>query len=296
MQTFLDLSAETLYNAAAQGVRILLILLAAAVGSKLVNKSIPNIRKRIVSVMLKHGDSGSSELEKRAETLGGILRKTISVSIWAVAIAMSLREAGFEIAPILASAGVLGLAVGFGAQSLVRDVISGLFLLLENQIRVNDVAVINGVSGQVEEINLRTTVLRSMDGAVHIFPNGAIQTLANRTRDYSCYVFDMGVAYTEDTDRVMEVMQEVAGQLMREEEFAPQILAPLEVLGVDRFADSAVIIKARIRTTPMQQWAVGRELNRRFKKRFDELGIEIPLPQRTIHIAASPPVETAKKA
>jgi len=130
-------------------------------------------------------------------------------------------------------------------------------------------------------------VLRSVDGAVHIFPNGTIQTLSNLTHQYSYYVFDMGVAYKEDTDRVAGVMKAVADQMMGEEEFRPSILEPLEILGVDKFADSAVIIKARIKTVPIRQWAVGRELNRRFKKRFDELGIEIPFPQRTIHVVGS---------
>ena len=296
MQSFLDLSIETLHNAAQHGIRIVLTLLAAYIGSKIVNKSIPRLRKQIVAMMLQHGEAKNGELEKRAATLGGIFRKTVTIVFWAVAVVMSLREAGFDIGPILASAGVLGLAVGFGAQNLVRDVISGLFMLLENQIRVNDVALINGTGGLVEEINLRTTVLRGLDGTVHVFPNGAIQSLSNMTRDYSYYLFDMGVAYKEDTDHVVQVMQEVAGELMQEEKFAPLILAPLEVLGVDQFADSAVIIKARIRTVPIQQWTVGRELNRRFKKKFDELGIEIPFPQRTIHFAASPPLEPVKQA
>jgi small conductance mechanosensitive channel len=199
---------------------------------------------------------------------------------------MALREIGFDITPILAGAGVIGLAVGFGAQNLVRDVISGFFILIENQIRVNDVAVINGTGGLVEEINLRTTVLRSQDGVVHVFPNGSITTLSNMTREFSFYVFDIGVAYKEDTDRVAEVLREIAEEMRRDQRFAPVILEPLEVLGVDRFADSAVMVRARIKTQPIQQWNVGREMNRRIKKRFDELGIEIPFPHRSVHIGA----------
>jgi small conductance mechanosensitive channel len=156
-------------------------------------------------------------------------------------------------------------------------------MLVENQIRVNDVAVINGTGGLVEEINLRTTVLRSLDGVVHIFPNGTITTLSNMTREYSYYVFDVGVAYKEDTDHVTEVLREIAERLRHDAAFADFILEPLEVLGVDRFADSAVIIRARIKTKPVQQWMVGREMNRRIKKRFDELGIEIPFPHTSLY-------------
>ncbi len=294
MRSFAELTVETLYYAAQHAIRILLILVAAFVASRIVSKSIPRLKNRIVSLMLRHGGAQNGELEKRAVTLGAIFRKTITVGIWVLAVAMTLREAGFDIGPILAGAGVLGLAIGFGAQNLVRDVISGLFLLMENQIRINDVVVINGTSGVVEEINLRTTILRSLDGAVHVFPNGTIQTLSNMTHEYSYYVFDIGVAYKEDTDRVLEAMREVAERLMQEKEFQPLMLEPLEVLGLDRFTDSAVIIKARIKTPPMKQWAVGREMNRRLKKRFDELGIEMPFPQRTVQVVPSAPEKPPK--
>jgi len=291
MRSLADLTIETLYNASQHALRVLLILLVALLASRIINRSIPRLRAHIVKLMLRHGEERHGELEKRAVTLGAIFRKTATVCIWLLALVMCLKEAGFDIGPILAGAGVVGLAVGFGAQNLVRDVLSGLFLLMENQIRINDVVLINGTGGLVEQINLRTTVLRGLDGTVHIFPNGTIQTLANMTREYSYYVFDMGVAYKEDTDHVVEVMQDVAARLMAEEKYKPLILEPLEILGVDRFADSAVIIKARIKTLPVQQWTVGREMNRRLKKRFDELGIEIPFPQRTVHFAASPPQE-----
>jgi small conductance mechanosensitive channel len=222
-------------------------------------------------------------LEKRASTLGGIFRRAAKLVIWIVAIVMVLREAGFDIGPILAGAGIVGLAVGFGAQNLVRDIISGMFLLVENQVRVNDVAIINGTGGLVEELNLRTTVLRGLDGTVHIFPNGAINSLSNMTHGYSYYLLDVGVAYKEDTDRVVSVLKAIADEMMQEEEYRTLILEPLEVLGVDKFADSAVIIKARIKTVPIQQWVVGREMNRRIKKKFDELGIEIPFPHVSVY-------------
>jgi small conductance mechanosensitive channel len=169
--------------------RVILILMAALLVSKLASRFVRALRMRIVEVMKRRrGEEPTLELEKRAATIGGIIRKTIGGVVWAVALVMALREIGFDIAPILAGAGVAGLAIGFGAQNLVRDVISGLFMLIENQIRVNDIAIINGTSGLVEEINLRTTVLRGVDGTVHIFPNGAINTLSNMTHEFSYYV------------------------------------------------------------------------------------------------------------
>jgi small-conductance mechanosensitive channel len=196
---------------------------------------------------------------------------------------MALRELGFDVGPILAGAGVVGLAVGFGAQNLVRDMITGLFMLIENQVRVSDVAIINGTGGLVEEVNLRTTVLRSLDGTVHVFPNGTINTLSNMTREYSYHVFDLGVAYKEDVDRVMEVITDVGRELEAAEPYSEYIIQPLEILGVDKFGDSEVVIKGRIKTQPIQQWAVGREFNRRIKRRFDEEGIEIPFPHRSLY-------------
>jgi small conductance mechanosensitive channel len=266
--------------------RVLLIL-AAAYGASIVARRIARTAQTsAVAAMARHAGGSTFELEKRATTIIGIARKTAVSLIWGVAVVIALEEIGFDITPIIAGAGVAGLAVGFGAQNLVRDVISGFFMLIENQIRVNDVAVINGTGGLVEEINLRTTVLRSADGGVHVFPNGSITTLSNMTREYSYYVLDLGVSYAEDTDRVVAVLREVAGQMASEEPYREMILEPIEILGVDRFTDSAVVIKARIKTQPVQQWTVGRELNRRIKKRFDELGVEIPFPQRTLHLAA----------
>ncbi len=255
---------------------------AAYIAAKIFHKSIPKVRDQIIDSMKRHGRA-DIELEKRAATLSGLFRKTVVVVIWIVAVIMALKEAGFDVGPILAGAGVVGLAVGFGAQNLVRDLVSGLFLLLENQIHVNDVAIINGTGGLVEQINLRTIVLRSLDGTIHVFPNGNITSLANMTHEYSYYLFNIGVAYKEDTDHVIEVLKQIADDFMKEEKYKSLVLAPLEVLGVDSFGDSAVIIKARFKTLPIQQWVVGREMNRRIKKKFDELGIEIPFPHRSLY-------------
>jgi small-conductance mechanosensitive channel len=265
-------------------VRIGAILIGTMITVKISSRFVKLIRSNIVLMMKRHrpGDS-TLQLEKRATTIGAILRKTIAVLIWAVSIIMILRELDFDIAPILAGAGVIGLAVGFGAQNLVRDVISGLFMLVENQISVNDVAIINGTGGLVEEVNLRTTVLRGLDGTVHIFPNGAITSLSNMTHGFSFYVFDVGVAYKEDTDRVVQVLKDIAAEMRQSKEYGHLILEPLDALGVDQFGDSAVIIKVRIKTLPAAQWQVGREMNRRIKKRFDAEGIEIPFPHRSLY-------------
>jgi moderate conductance mechanosensitive channel len=223
---------------------------------------------------------------KRVSTLTGLVR-TIAVSIvWATASVIILGQIGLDVTPILAGAGILGLAVGFGAQNLVRDVLSGFFLVLENHVRVGDVAVINGTGGLVESITYRVTVLRDLAGAVHVFPNGSINTLANMTLRWSAYLLDVGVAYKEDTDRVVDVMKRVAEELRADRELGPKILGPLEVFGVDDFADSAVILKARIRTLPIEQWTVGREYRRRLKKAFDAEGIEIPFPHLALYAGA----------
>jgi len=285
-------SIETLYPYIFSLIRVVVILAIALIGSRLSGRIIRSVRTRIVAVMTRHAADQSEAVEKRAATIGALLRKVITVLIWTIATIMAVRELGFDAGPLLAGAGVAGLAIGFGAQNLVRDVVSGLFILLENQIRVNDVAVINGTGGLVEQVNLRTIVLRGLDGVVHIFPNGTITTLSNMTMDYSYYVFDMGVAYKEDTDRVVAVMREVAEQLRADPEFAAMIIEPLEVLGVDKFADSAVIIKARIKTKPIRKWTIGREMNRRLKKKFDETGIEIPFPHTSIYFGeVSKPIQ-----
>ena len=206
------------------------------------------------------------------------------VLLWAIALIMILKELNFEVWPLVTGAGVIGVAIGLGAQSVIKDILGGLLLLIENQIRIGDVAVINGKGGLVEELNLRTTVLRGEDGAVHIFANGSIQSLSNLTREYSFYVFNLSVDYKENTDHAIQVLKEIADQLQSEEPYHSVVLAPLEVMGVDQLGDFAVVIKARFKTLPGQQWLIGREMNRRIKQRFEEAQIEMPFPTRTIHI------------
>jgi small-conductance mechanosensitive channel len=206
-----------------------------------------------------------------------------------IALLMVLGQLGLDITPVLTGAGIAGLAVGFGAQTLVRDIISGFFLILENQVRVGDAAGINGTDGIVEAINLRTIVLRDIEGTVHVFPNGGINTLANRSKDFSYYVVDFSVSYYDDSDRVADTIRSVGASLQADPAFGPSILAPIEVLGVDSFADWSVKMKARIKTVPLKQWDVGRELRRRIIKAFEQQGFAIPFP---VPSTATPPART----
>ncbi len=244
---------------------------------------ITGLERDVALRMLAARTTSPGEAEKRVSTLGRICRSVLYLLTITVAGMMILERVGMDINPILAGAGVVGLAVGFGAQNLVKDVISGLFFIIENRIRVGDVAILNGTGGLVEQVNLRTTVLRGLDGTIHVFPNGSIGSLSNMTHEFSYYLFNVGVAYKEDTDRVTAVLKEIGDEMLRDEAYKDFILEPLEILGVDQFADSAVIIKARFKTVPIKQWLVGREMNRRIKKRFDEEGIEIPFPHRTFY-------------
>ncbi len=196
---------------------------------------------------------------------------------------MIMQELGVNITPLLTAAGIGGLAIGFGAQNLVRDVITGFFLILEDQIHVGDVVTIDGTSGLVQAVKLRTVVLRDLSGTVHVIPNGAISTLSNMTKEFSYYVMDVGVAYKEDTDHVVDVLREVGEDLEGDQNFSGHILEPLEILGVNDFGDSAVTIKVRIKTVPLKQWMIGRELRRRIKKAFDARGIEIPFPHMSLY-------------
>ena len=224
------------------------------------------------------------ERSKRLRTLGNLVHNVVGVLVGGTAALMILRELRIDVVPILTGAGIVGLAVGFGAQTLVKDVISGFFMILENQVRVGDVAVINGTGGLVEAITLRTIVLRDLEGTVHVFPNGSINTLANRSKDYSYAVLDVSVAYKEDTDKVSDVLRAVGDDVRSDAAFAPVILEPLEVLGVDSLGESGVVIKTRVKTLPLKQWEVARELRRRIKRRFDAEGIEIPYPQVALSV------------
>ena len=235
-----------------------------------------------------------SESEKRVETLIRLIRQAALILLWVTTILILLKEIGVDVTPVLASAGIVGLAVGFGAQNLVRDFISGFFFILENQVRVGDVAIINGTGGLVERVNFRTIVLRDLGGIVHVFPNGTVTTLSNLTNDWSAYVFEIGVAYKENTDKVIEVMGRVGAEMKQDEILGSYMIEEPEIFGVDKFDSSAVVIKGRIKTKPIRQWLIGREYLRRIKLAFDEAGIEIPFPHQTLYFGeASKPIEVA---
>ncbi|MDD2319758.1 MAG: mechanosensitive ion channel family protein [Geobacteraceae bacterium] len=262
--------------------RILIILLLGWFLGVVIEKVLKKLERRLVK---KGEDDGEppTESTKRAETLVRLIRQGVYLAIWITIGLVILQEIGVDIGPILAGAGILGLAVGFGGQNLVRDVISGFFIILENQVRVGDVAIINGTGGLVEKVNFRTIVLRDLAGVVHIFPNGTITTLSNMTQEWSAYVFEIGVAYKENTDVVTRVLGQVLGDLCKDPTHGELILEEPEIYGVNKLDDSAVVIKGRIKTKPSRQWQVGREFLRRVKLAFDEQGIEIPFPHSTVY-------------
>jgi small conductance mechanosensitive channel len=275
-----DFYAPIFFNA----IRIGFILLSAYLCTLAVGRLLRGIRHSIVKVMERAGGAPDYELEKRAKTIDGLARKALFGLIWVTAGLMILKEMNFDVRPLLAGAGLVGVAIGFGAQSIVKDILGGLFLMMENQVRVNDIAVINGKGGLVEEINLRTIVLRGEDGAVHIFPHGGIQSLSNLTREFSFYVFSLSVSYNDDADEVVAVLKQIGEQIAGEEPYRSAILAPLEIWGVDQLANSGVVVKARFKTLPGRQWLVGREMNRRIKKRFEEAHLEIASSAQPIYL------------
>lgn len=256
---------------------VVLILLLAWVALRVARRLIRLFREH----MARHNANG--EDIKRVETLSRVFRYAASVLIWVVAAMLVLSELGISIAPILATAGVAGIAIGFGAQTLVKDYFSGLFLLLENQIRQGDVVAIADKAGLVEEVTLRYVRLRDYEGAVHFVPNSSITTVTNRSRDFAYAVVDVGVAYKEDIDRVFDVMRTVAGELRQDSGFGPRIIDDLEIAGVENWADSSVVIRCRLKTLPLEQWGVRREVLLRLKKAFDARGIEIPYPHLTVY-------------
>jgi moderate conductance mechanosensitive channel len=258
------------------GVRILIIVALTLV-------ALP-VARYLSNRVFGWGRREDEEYRKRADTLSAVIRYLLSITVLTVAAVMVLGEVGVEVGPILAAAGIVGLAVGFGAQSLVQDVISGFFILLEDQVRVGDVVRIGDKGGLVERMTLRMVVLRDLAGVVHYIRNGQIQVVSNMTKEYGRYIFDIGVAYREDVDHVIRVIREVDEEIRADPEFRDDILEPIEILGLDQFGDSAVVIKARNKTKPIRQWAVGREFNRLLKKRFDREGIEIPFPHITMYM------------
>lgn len=261
--------------AAQSAIRIALVLVGGFILARVLRALLMHLERVLVRAGERTGALVAAT-RSRVSTLTGVLRALALVVLWSVVTMICLSQLGLDVRPILAGAGIVGLAVGFGAQYLVRDVIAGFFLVLEDQVRVGDVAVVNGTGGLVETLTFRTIGLRDLAGTVHIFPNGGVTTLANMTRGWSGYVVDVEVPFREDPDRVIAVMRRVGDELRADPAHAPLILEPIEIFGVDGFKEASLVIKARLKTAPIQQWAVGREYRRRLVQAFAAEGIESP--------------------
>jgi moderate conductance mechanosensitive channel len=273
METLLAGIPERFWPYLRVGLRLGFIVITAVVVAYLLRRLVSRLRFHIVQMAEEIEGVPDPEVEKRAATVAGVFQTLVSAIIGTIAIAMSLREMGFDIGPLVAGAGVAGIAIGLGSQHLFKDLLNGFFLLIDDQVRVGDVAIVNGTGGVVEELNLRTTVLRDSEGVVHFFQNGNITSLANRTRDYSHYVFQIGLAYGSNVDAAIEILHHIDAQV-RSGPMGEWIREPLEPWGIDQFVETGVILKARIKTQAGKQWQVGREMNRLIKAAFEEAGIE----------------------
>ena len=272
MRQTLDAFVAALPAYLATPARVLLILALAAIALRFIPRLISRVRKAVQE------RQDSAEDSRRIHTLSRVIRYVFTVLVTVVTGILLLGEFGVSVAPILGAAGVVGIALGFGAQSLVKDYFTGFFLLLENQIRVGDIVEAGGKSGVVEELTLRYLRLRDYSGNVHYVPNGNISVVTNMSLGYANAVIDAGVAYGEDVDRVIGVMRQVGEELRQDAAFSAKILDALDVAGVDRWGDSSVVIRCRFKVVPLEQWNVRREYLRRLKAAFDREGIEIPFP------------------
>ena len=269
----LDADART---AITHGVRIVLILIAASV--------LQSVASRLIRTFREFMERRDPDQQGRIQTLGRVFRYIAAVVIWLLAGMLVLGELGISVAPVLATAGVAGLAVGFGAQSLVKDYFTGFFLLLEDQIRQGDVVDFGSQSGVVEEVTLRYVRLRNFDGHVFFVPNGEIKVVKNMTRDFAQAVIRVGIAYREEVDEAFEVMKEVGKEMREDPVFGPNLAADLEIIGVDEWGDSSVNLICRLKVVPpIQQWSIRREFLRRLKHAYDARGIEIPFPHLTVY-------------
>ena len=267
------------------GLRILLVALL----TYLLVRAISSSTARLEAQVLSGGGPDRVEQIKRARTLGRLVKNALTALVLGVGTLTILRELNVDIMPVLTGAGIVGLAIGFGAQTLVKDLISGVFLIVDDNVRVGDVARINGTGGLVEAINLRTIVLRDHEGTVHVFPNGSITTLSNLTKDFAYAVVDIGFGYGEDTDRVVEVLRQVGAEVAADPAIAPNVLAPVEVQAIEAFGNGQMVVRLRLKARPLTQWDIGRELRRRLKKAFDAQGIQLPAAPGSITLVQGPP-------
>lgn len=268
---------------------IIVIIILFFLALKFFNKLSAKLKTFLLNRRYIEKSNNPKEAEKRVNTLVNLMQGATKIILWIVFIIIMLSKIGIEVAPLLAGAGIVGLAVGFGAQELVRDIISGFFILLENQIRVGDIVLLNNTGGLVEKIELRTITLRDLSGTVHVFQNGKINSISNMTKEWSAILLEIGVAYKENVNDVIAIMQEVSKEMRESDEYKDVITEDLEVMGLDRFDSSAVVIKARLITKPGEQWSTGREYRKRLKYRFDAENIEIPFPHTTLYWGSKTP-------
>ncbi|MDD3711566.1 MAG: mechanosensitive ion channel family protein [Patescibacteria group bacterium] len=262
------------------GLRILVIIIIAFIAKKFIGIFVRRLVNRVVNT---NNNYSKEALKKRKDTLNRIFSVSIGAIIWILTAFMILQELGVQIGPFLAAAGIAGLALGFGGQYLIRDLISGLFIIAENQYRIGDIVSFDGTSGTVQDITLRMTTLRDLDGVVHYIPHGEIKRVSNSARDFSRVNFDIGVSYSSDLEKVIAVIDKVGQELSEDPAWKEAIIDPPKFLRVNDFADSAVMLKILGDTKPLRQWEVAGEFRKRLKLAFDKEGIEIPFPQRVIH-------------
>lgn len=271
------------------GVKIIIIVAGAYFLYKIIDKF---IEKAVRLAVVSDGFSSREAEKKREDTLIHIFSATLKIAIFTITVLMVLQEFGMMIGPILAAAGIVGLAFGFGGQYLIRDIITGLFIILENQYRIGDVVSFDNVSGLVEEISLRKTTLRDMDGTVHHIPHGEIKKVSNLTKDYSRVNMNIGISYSSDIEHVITVVNQTGNDLAEDPQLKEFIIKPIQFLRVNDFADSAIIIKVLGETIPLKQWEIAGEFRKRIKIAFDKEGIEIPFPQLVMHQVPKSAVST----
>jgi len=264
------------------GIKIIIIAVCAIL---LINILSRVIRKAVILAVVPDSTLSEESEKKREDTLIRIFNGALRIVIMLIALLMILQETGIQIAPLLAGAGIVGLAFGFGGQYLIRDLISGLFIILENQYRIGDVVNINSTGGLVEDISLRMTTLRDLDGTVHHIPHGEIKMVSNLSKNFARLNLDIGISYDSDLEKVIEVINKTGIEIAEDPKFKDSIISPPKFLRINEFADSAIIVKILGDTKPLKQWEISGEFRKRIKVAFDKEGIEIPFPQRVIHQA-----------
>jgi len=272
-------------------VSMVAVVAAAALALRLLRVAVRGVARGV----LQREKEPSRELAQKAKTLSQVVETTGKIVIFTIAILSLLSMLGRDITPLLASAGIAGIAIGFGAQNLIKDWLAGFFILLENQYSVDDVIKVGEYSGLVERLDLRRTVLRSLDGSVIVIPNGEVRAVTNLTKEWSRVVMDVAVSYETDVDRAMELLRRVGEELSADEKVGPLVLEPPEVLGIEALGQYAVTLRMLVKTAPLQQWTVARALRARIKNSFDREGIEFPYPHQ-VNILRHAPADAEELA